>query len=617
MYLATFAAAPPVMYILFSTLSWFVALVKKKGAVAKEAARRGCAPAPVMPKKFLFGFGRLIENIWATRRDWGPQYVVKALDEEMGKDVHTVVQPIFDYEVLVSRDPQNIQAVLATQSQDWDTGEHRIASWKPLVGDGIFTSRGERWKHSRALVRPGFAMDQINDLDLFERHVRHLFDAIDMRMAYDFNSGWTNRFDLQKLFYNLALDVSTEMVYGYSVHSQNPSQRVELPVIAGYDSPDRANIGKHMDGGKAWIETRGALWKYGWLLPTGKFKKHCEAVHKYGEWFVQLRLQRGEKYLDGLQHQYKDTTKERYVLLNELAKVTQDPVELRSQTLNVLTAGRDTTAALMSWIFYFLARNRNVYRKLRKEVLSTFGPCTTGQQPQGFEFRKLRDNLPYMHAVINETLRMAPVVPLNERVALRDTVLPRGGGPDGTEPVFVPKGTQILIPVYALQMREDLWGDDVKMFRPERWLENGGRKFGFEFIPFRGGVRQCLGQQLARVMTAYVTCRILQRYYDIDNEERPPNGPIRFHHTIENRSGSGVWVRLREEGYVKPDKWPEHIPKRDLMYLRGEVDSISSSFPRIVTTWRSETKPNGWIQAPRFGTSAYWSSRPVANAAPK
>lgn len=74
-------------------------------------------------------------------------------------------------------------------------------------------------------------------------------------------------------------------------------------------------------------------------------------------------------------------------------------------------------------------------------------------------------------------------------------------------------------------------------------------------------------------MTAYVTCRILQRYSDIRCAEDPLQ-PIRFHHTIENRSGTGVWIKLLEEGYVKPKYWPEHIPKRDMQYLYREAPTM-------------------------------------------
>ncbi|KAG7288311.1 hypothetical protein NEMBOFW57_007842 [Staphylotrichum longicolle] len=514
----------------------------EKERIASEAARRGCLPAPTMSKNGFLGFGRLIEGLRATREGRGPHYVIEAIDSEMGKDVDTVLVPIFDYNLVVSRDPDVIRHVLSNTLTDWDISEHRSESWNPLVGHGIFTARGEHWKHSRALVRPQFALDQINDLFMFERHVEQLFVAIDRHR--DTGARWTQSFDLQPYLYNLTLDIVTEMLFGYSVHSQNPSERVELPEIPGFKTPDRANIGKHMDAGKAWIETRGALWKYRWLLPCGEFYKHCTAIHEYAQWFVQLRLLRGDKYLDGLQQHDSDTSNsERYCLLNELAKLTQDPTELRSQPLNVLTAGRDTTAALIGWMFYFLARHPRIFRKLRREVLNVFGPFLPSC-PTGISFRPLRDNMPYMTAVINETLRVAPVVPLNERVALRDTVLPTGGGPNRDHPVFVPKGTQILIPTYALGMRPQSWGPDYARFRPERWT-NGPRDVGFAYIPFGGGSRQCLGQQLTRIKAAYVTVRLLQRFDRVLNAEEPRNAPMKFHHTIENRSESGVQVRLR------------------------------------------------------------------------
>jgi cytochrome P450 len=555
---------------LFVGQAFFLRNVARKLAMIKEqGARRGGDMPALFPIRGLFGLGRLASSISATLRDWGPQYVRRAFEEEMGNHVNTVLVCIMDYILVMTRDPANVKAALAPTSNDFDVSEHRTASWAPLVGHGIFTSRGSEWKHSRALVRPQFAADQINDLELLERHVQQLFAALDRQPHEDISrQGWTKRLDLQPLFYNLTLDVMTEMLYGHSVHSQNPSERVDLPELPGHDAPDRENIGMHMDAGKAWIETRGALWKYRWLLPDWKFKRHCAAVHKYANYFVHLRLKLGDEYLDSLQQQGARSKRDRFVLLHELAKVTQDPEELRSQTLNVLTAGRDTTAALLGWMFYFLARHPHVYQKLRNEVLEQFGPYDPNSTAN-FEFRKVRDSLPYMQAVMNEVLRKAPVVPLNERVALKDTVLPRGGGPDESKPIFVPKGTQILIPTYAMANRADLWGDDVDAFRPERWLGENVVKPGFEFIPFGGGARQCLGrkhqsigslvgikeadvkiEQLARIKASYVTIRMLQRYEFIENADEHPDAPPRFHHTIENRSGSGCKVSLYDPTWL-------------------------------------------------------------------
>jgi len=83
-------------------------------------------------------------------------------------------------------------------------------------------------------------------------------------------------------------------------------------------------------------------------------------------------------------------------------------------------------------------------------------------------------------------------VPLNFRVANKDTSLPVGGGPDGKSPIFIEKGQPVLYSVYAMHRRKDLYGPDAEIFRPERW-ENAKR--GWDYLPFNGGARICLGRE--------------------------------------------------------------------------------------------------------------------------
>ena len=66
-------------------------------------------------------------------------------------------------------------------------------------------------------------------------------------------------------------------------------------------------------------------------------------------------------------------------------------------------------------------------------------------------------------------LRVSPVLPNNSRVANMDTMLPKGGGIDGSDPIFVPKGTMVSFSIFQLHRRKDLWGMDADLFRPERW----------------------------------------------------------------------------------------------------------------------------------------------------
>jgi len=65
--------------------------------------------------------------------------------------------------------------------------------------------------------------------------------------------------------------------------------------------------------------------------------------------------------------------------------------------------------------------------------------------------------------------RLYPVIPVNSRVAVVDTILPLGGGGDGKHPIFVKKGTRVLHFPYSMHRRKDIFGPDADEFRPERW----------------------------------------------------------------------------------------------------------------------------------------------------
>lgn len=75
----------------------------------------------------------------------------------------------------------------------------------------------------------------------------------------------------------------------------------------------------------------------------------------------------------------------------------------------------------------------------------------------------------YITNTTNPALRLYPPVALNARAASRDTILPTGGGPNRTSPVFVPKGMLVLYSTYVMHRRKDFYGEDALEFRPERW----------------------------------------------------------------------------------------------------------------------------------------------------
>ena len=203
----------------------------------------------------------------------------------------------------------------------------------------------------------------------------------------------------------------------------------------------------------------------------------------------------------------------RYILLYELAKRVRSPVALRFELINVFLPSRDTTAAVLSNVFFQLARHPGYWTQLRQCALCLpFDPT----DPFSITFSTLNSLLPFRH-VIQETLRTLGPAGRVFRSARHDTTLPRGGGPDGKAPVFVPRGTTVCSLTYHIHHDRDIWGDDVDAFRPERWTQ--GNNGGMEFVPFLSGPRICPAQQQVLLQATYLLRRVVREFEWIENRD--------------------------------------------------------------------------------------------------
>lgn len=183
------------------------------------------------------------------------------------------------------------------------------------------------------------------------------------------------------------------------------------------------------------------------------------------------------------------TGRSHYLFLQELVSRTADRKKIRAEALNVLFAGRDTTAALLTNVFFELAKRPDIWARLSEEI-----DKLDGRKPSYEELK----NLKYLSAVLNECLRLYPIVPSIARQAHEDTVLPLGGGDDEGSPILVKKGQLVVLDMYVIHRRKDLYGEDADVFRPERWLDTEdqkGLRMGWGYLPFSGGPRVCIGRK--------------------------------------------------------------------------------------------------------------------------
>jgi cytochrome P450 len=175
---------------------------------------------------------------------------------------------------------------------------------------------------------------------------------------------------------------------------------------------------------------------------------------------------------------------------DEAGEVLTDS-ELRDELITLLIAGHETTATALTWALYWIHKLPSVGKRLLDEIQAIGDPQDSNAL--------LR--LPYLNAVCCETLRICPVAMLTFPRVTRTRVELMG--------CSLETGTIVAGCIYLAHRRKDVYPDPDE-FRPERFLE---RRFSpFEYLPFGGGVRRCIGMAFAQFEMKLVISHIVSGF---------------------------------------------------------------------------------------------------------
>ncbi|EGV61726.1 hypothetical protein PSN45_000416 [Yamadazyma tenuis] len=447
-------------------------------------------------------------GIWQARKLFADRNDGVDLQEQRNRfnryHTETFRETLIGRELYYTSNLENIKAIVNFQFNDFSIG-YRYPAFKPLLGDGIFATEGHKWKVAKEVLRPQFVREQIRDLDHLEVHIKN--------MAAIINNTHGQVFDIQDLFLRLTLDASTDFLFGESVSSLTKSE-YEMGKYTFESAFNKV---------QKYIFARSILQSLYWTYNPKDFRECLNVIHTFTDTFVQKALSLTPEELDA-------KSKKNYTFLYELVKITRHRKTVHDHLLNIMLAGRNTTSALISSLMLELARNPECYEKLKKDVFENFGDgsdlsCVTVES-----MKKCN----YLRYCINEALRMYPSVPQNFRCAKTATTLPRGGGPDGQDKIFLKKGQAVFMSFYTLQRSELYYGKDANEFNPDRWatIKNPGA-----FMPFLSGPRICLGQQFAIAEASYTILRIAQMFPNIKSFETEYPPRISANATMKLRDG--------------------------------------------------------------------------------
>ena len=212
-----------------------------------------------------------------------------------------------------------VRSTWLTRNTDYCLGPRRGALF-PFIGEGIFTQDGKPWKHSPELLRRPFHKNHYQDLKGFTEHTNNLVASL--------SSSGTAVVDLQPLFFRFTLATTTALIFGQPVES--------------FGNDERNTFAGSFDRGSMISALRMRLVDFYWAYRPSRYIVACRNVKEYVDGFVKQALLERHKST-------AETASDRYVFIQDLYDELKDPVLIRDQLINVLLAGRDTTACLLSW----------------------------------------------------------------------------------------------------------------------------------------------------------------------------------------------------------------------------------------------------------------------------
>ncbi len=356
----------------------------------------------------------------------------------------------FQRPMVMLSDPQAIRALYTEPSNGLPPG--RKISLLPILGaDSVLLLEGREHLARRRLMLPPFHGERMRS---YEGIVR---EAVERELA-----AWREgeEFAIHPRMQAITLEVILRAVFGVTDPQRRAQLSERLPALLA----DTASAGLQLRMLIAPRLTR--------TDPLAGLKAQLDGIDEL------LYAEIAERRADGDYAEREDILSLLMAARFEDGEAMEDR-DLRDQLLTLLLAGHETTATALAWTFDLLLRNPATLARLSEEV-------DAGEDEE------------YLRAVVSESLRLRPVVPLAGRRLAGELEL------DG---LTLPAGTDVTPAIWLTHTRPDLYPEPYA-FRPERFLESTPQTYGW--IPFGGGVRRCLGAAFAELEMRVVLQTVLR-----------------------------------------------------------------------------------------------------------
>jgi len=376
-------------------------------------------------------------------------------------DTFTIRFPAVAPMVLFS-DPAAVKEIFTGSPDTLRAGEANVILEPFLGSDSLLLMDGARHKRERKLLMPPFHGERMR-----------LYGDVMRTLANEAIDGWPlgQAFPIHHEMQRITLEVILRTVFGLD------------------DGPQLTRLRDLLTEAAALITDHP-------LLMVGFFQRDFGRLSAWGR-AMRLREEADRILFAEFARRRSAGTAGRDDILSLLLDARDEhgqpmsDAELRDEMMTLLIAGHETTATTLAWLLHRVLTYPSVFARLRDEVQTVGHGEPIGSERLG--------ELAFLDATIKETMRTMPIIPMVGRAVHTPTSI---GG------VELPVGVVAAPCIYLTHHRTDVWGDP-HVFRPERFLEH--KPGPYEFFPFGGGTRHCIGAAFASYEMKIVMAQILAR----------------------------------------------------------------------------------------------------------
>ena len=380
-------------------------------------------------------------------------------------------QKILKQHVFIANAPEIIRYVMVENKDNYERKSPQMKrALEPLLGDGLFISENKTWSSRRRIQTPMFDNTHIQS-----------YSKIMVNTITEMSENWGKHGD------NSSIDVHTEMgklaaeiisrtLFGEKLGAENSEAVVHA--FADYQSVVKQMALSNFLGLPDWMPNDNAK--------VGKAKKAAKTIHDAVDAIIAIAEKEGHEG----------------TMVAELIKANQSESgmdlmtrkQIRNEIIVLFMAGHETTANVLAWTWYLISQSPEVEKKLHQELEQVLG-----DRPP--EYADL-ENLHYTRAILDETMRLYPPVPILSRQALKD---------DEIRGKKIPAGSLMLIVPWLIQRHTKLW-KNPDHFIPERFMPGAEKPKKFSYIPFSIGPRVCIAKNFGVTESVLAIAIIAQKF---------------------------------------------------------------------------------------------------------